>query len=116
MEGELVERDGCTAGCRGLPGEVRKDRFSLLRWAYDFGFALRAELAAQPGDSACDRGSVVMGPGAGQAVRPARWTCRRGCSRRGESYYEVEVVLPDGRQVDVQLDEQFHVVGTDGDK
>jgi uncharacterized membrane protein YkoI len=32
-----------------------------------------------------------------------------------ESYYEVEVRLPDGRQVDVQLNEQFEVVGTDGD-
>lgn len=32
-----------------------------------------------------------------------------------ESYYEVEVRLPDGRQVDVQLDEQFQVVGTDSD-
>jgi uncharacterized membrane protein YkoI len=32
-----------------------------------------------------------------------------------ESYYEVEVRLPDGRQVDVQLDEQFRVVGTEGD-
>ena len=28
-----------------------------------------------------------------------------------ESYYEVEVTLDDGSQVDVQLDEQFHVVG-----
>ena len=28
-----------------------------------------------------------------------------------ESYYEVEVTLDDGSQVDVQLDEQFNVVG-----
>ena len=28
-----------------------------------------------------------------------------------ESYYEVEVTLDDGSQVDVQLDKQFHVVG-----
>jgi uncharacterized membrane protein YkoI len=32
-----------------------------------------------------------------------------------ESYYEVEVTLDDGSQVDVQLDEQFHVVGQEGD-
>jgi uncharacterized membrane protein YkoI len=32
-----------------------------------------------------------------------------------ESYYEVEVTLPDGRQVDVQLDEEFTVVGSEGD-
>lgn len=30
-----------------------------------------------------------------------------------ESYYEIEVTLSDGRQVDVQLDEQFAVVGLD---
>lgn len=29
-----------------------------------------------------------------------------------ESYYEVEVTLPDGTEVDVQLDESFHVVET----
>ena len=34
-----------------------------------------------------------------------------------ESYYEVEVTLEDGTQVDVQLDEDFDVVGdeTDGE-
>jgi hypothetical protein len=32
-----------------------------------------------------------------------------------ESYYEVEVTLPGGGQVDVQLDEAFQVVGTEGE-
>jgi hypothetical protein len=32
-----------------------------------------------------------------------------------ESYYEVEVTLDDGRQVDVQLDEGFSVVGSSPD-
>ena len=32
-----------------------------------------------------------------------------------ESYYEVEVTLDDGRQVDVQLDESFTVVGGESD-
>ena len=32
-----------------------------------------------------------------------------------ESAYEVEVTLPDGRQVDVQLDETFAVVGSSAD-
>ena len=32
-----------------------------------------------------------------------------------ESYYEVEVTLGDGRQVDVQLDEDFAVVTSDAD-
>ena len=33
-----------------------------------------------------------------------------------ESYYEVEVTLDDGTQVDVQLDEDFHVVGSESDR
>ena len=32
-----------------------------------------------------------------------------------ESQYEVEVTLDDGTQVDVQLDGQFQVVGSDAD-
>ncbi|HEX6310844.1 MAG TPA: hypothetical protein VF152_04410 [Acidimicrobiia bacterium] len=32
-----------------------------------------------------------------------------------ESYYEVEVTLDDGTEVDVQLDEQFDVVGSERD-
>ena len=32
-----------------------------------------------------------------------------------DSYYEVEVTLPDGSQVDVQLDEDFAVVSADAD-
>ena len=30
-----------------------------------------------------------------------------------DSFYEVEVTLDDGSEVDVQLDEEFNVVGTD---
>ncbi len=33
-----------------------------------------------------------------------------------DSYYEVEVTLPDGSQVDVQLDEGFAVVGSAPDE
>ena len=33
-----------------------------------------------------------------------------------ESYYEVEVTRDDGRQVDVQLDRDFQVVGSEGDE
>jgi uncharacterized membrane protein YkoI len=32
-----------------------------------------------------------------------------------DSYYEVEVTLDDGSQVDVQLDRDFDVVGSEGD-
>src|ERR687891_1886239 len=33
-----------------------------------------------------------------------------------ESYYEVEITLEGGGQVDVQLDKGFNVVGSDGDR
>jgi uncharacterized membrane protein YkoI len=33
-----------------------------------------------------------------------------------ESYYEVEVTLDGGRQVDVQLDKSFNVVTSEGDR
>jgi hypothetical protein len=33
-----------------------------------------------------------------------------------ESFYEVEVTMPDGSQVDVQLDEDFEVVGSESDQ
>ena len=33
-----------------------------------------------------------------------------------ESYYEVEVTLDGGRQVDVQLDKSFNVVSSEGDQ
>lgn len=32
-----------------------------------------------------------------------------------DSYYEVEVTMPDGKQIDVQLDEEFNVVGSEAD-
>lgn len=32
-----------------------------------------------------------------------------------EGYYEVEVTMPDGRQVDVHLDERFTVLSTESD-
>ena len=32
-----------------------------------------------------------------------------------DSYFEVEVTVDDGRQIDVHLDEQFEVVGADED-
>ena len=33
----------------------------------------------------------------------------------GSAAYEVEVVLPDGSQVEVQLDERFSVIGSEAD-
>ena len=33
-----------------------------------------------------------------------------------ESYYEVEVTLADGSQIDVQLDRDFEVVGSEADE
>ena len=36
--------------------------------------------------------------------------------RDEEGYYEVEVVLKDGRLVDVHLDKRFNVISSDGDR
>ena len=32
-----------------------------------------------------------------------------------ESYYEVEVTMPDGEEIDVQLDQSFDVVGSESE-
>ena len=62
-----------------------------------------------------DRESPIVGPALEQASRSALAHTRGGRvtdTEAGdeESYYEVEVTLEDGREVDVQLDEAFAVV------
>jgi hypothetical protein len=62
----------------------------------------------------------ITGPSLEQATAAALDHLREGRVTETEvddeeSYYEVEVTLDDGRQVDVQLDEQFNVVGTEED-
>jgi hypothetical protein len=64
-----------------------------------------------------DSGGPITGPAlatASQAALTATGGGRVTETEVGdeESYYQVEVTLDDGRQVDVQLDEAFRVVGT----
>ena len=62
------------------------------------------------------RSPATSSTGLGRRPRPHR----RGPGHRTEvgdeeSYYEVEVTLDDGTQVDVQLDRDFQVVGSSAD-
>jgi hypothetical protein len=75
-----------------------------------------AALAAGPADN--DR--PITGPALARAEAAALTHAGGGRVtetevRDEDSFYEVEVTLPGGRQVDVQLDEDFTVVGTSAD-
>lgn len=75
-------------------------------------------IAAGGDDDATDK--AISGPALGRASAAA--LAHTGGGRvtgtevgDEESLYEVEVTRSDGTQVDVQLDENFHVVGSKGD-
>jgi uncharacterized membrane protein YkoI len=78
---------------------------------------------AQAGSGAADANEVVVpitGPDLTRASEVAIEHLGGGTVTETEiedeeNYYEVEVTLDDGRQVDVQLDEGFNVVGTEDD-
>ncbi len=83
-----------------------------------------AGIAAASGSSGSDNGDDTESPITGQALDQARAAAlaETGGGRVTEtevgdedSYYEVEVTLDDGSQVDVQLDRNFHVVDTMAD-
>jgi uncharacterized membrane protein YkoI len=78
-----------------------------------------AGIAAASGSDGSDSGDDSGGPITGQALDRASAAAldATGGGRVTEtevndedSYYEVEVTLDDGSQVDVQLDRNFHVV------
>lgn len=74
-------------------------------------------VAAGGGD---DAEAPITGDALDQATRAALQHTGEGRVSETEvgdedSYYEVEVTLDDGSQVDVQLDEQFNVVATKAD-
>lgn len=78
-----------------------------------------AGIAAASG-AADDSDTPITGPALAKASEAALASTGGGTVNETEvgdedSYYEVEVALPDGSQVDVQLDESFSVVGTDVD-
>jgi hypothetical protein len=71
--------------------------------------------------SAADRDTPITGPARAKAEAAALAHTGGGQVTETEvgdedSYYEVEVTLPDGHQVDVQLDENFVVVGSTADE
>jgi len=74
-------------------------------------------LAASQGD---DSEQPITGPALERASAAALAHVGEGTVTETEvgdedSYYEVEVRLDDGRELDVQLDEQFNVVSSDVD-
>jgi uncharacterized membrane protein YkoI len=79
--------------------------------------ATAAAAAAGGDDDATDRaitgGALDRAKAAALADTPGRVTETEVGDE--ESYYEVEVTRPDGSQVDVQLDRDFRVVGSEPD-
>jgi uncharacterized membrane protein YkoI len=79
--------------------------------------ATAAAAAAGGDDDATDRaitgGALDRAKAAALADTPGKVTETEVGDE--ESYYEVEVTRPDGSQVDVQLDRDFRVVGSEGD-
>lgn len=82
------------------------------------GGAGTAIAGASSDDDATD--TAIQGPALEQAEEAALAETGGGTVTETEvddeeSYYEVEVTLDNGDQVDVQLDEDFTVVGSEGD-
>ncbi len=75
--------------------------------------------ADDPAEDAAEGPDIpITGPDLERASKAALdylGACRVTATEVGdeESYYEVEVTFDNGRQIDVQLDEAFNVVGTD---
>ena len=86
------------------------------------GTAVVAAAAAVPAAAVAggDADTPITGPALERASRAALEHLGEGRvtdTEEGdeESYYEVEVTLEDGREVDVQLDRDFNVVGSEVD-
>ena len=86
------------------------------------GLAAAVALAAVGGIAATENGDDHEDPITGDALEKASAAAlaytgggRVTDTEQGdeESFYEVEVTLPDGRQVDVQLDKNFKVVSSE---
>jgi hypothetical protein len=103
---------------------VRRSRKVIAGTAFAAAVAAGAGVAAAAGGSGDDAAegpdSAITGD-ALQRAEEAALAATGGGRVTGtevgdeESYYEVEVTLPDGSQVDVQLDEDFTVVDRIGD-
>jgi hypothetical protein len=98
----------------------RKVKFALVAGAITLG-AAGAGVAAVGALTGDDAESPITGAALDQATRAALAHTGGGRVTETEvgdedSYYEVEVTLEDGSQVDVQLDEEFRVVGSKADR
>ncbi len=94
-----------------------KNRTKIL-----IGVAVLAALAAWPATAIAggDSDTPITGPALQQATDAALAHIGEGTVTDTEvgdeeSLYEVEITLPDGSEVDVQLDENFNVVGTEAE-
>jgi hypothetical protein len=103
---------------------VRRGRKVIAGTAFAAAVAAGAGVAAASGGSGDDAAegpdSAITGDALQQAEEAALAATGGGRVTGTEvgdeeSYYEVEVTLPDGSQVDVQLDEDFTVVDRIGD-
>ena len=97
----------------------RKLKYAFVAGAIAIG-AAGAGTAAVGALSGDDHESPITGPALDQASRAALAYTGGGRVTETEvgdedSYYEVEVTLDDGSQVDVQLDRSFNVVGSKAD-
>jgi len=94
-----------------------KNRSKIL-----IGVAVLAALAAWPATAIAggDSDTPITGPALQQATDAALAHIGEGTVTETEvgdeeSLYEVEITLPDGSEVDVQLDENFNVVGSEAE-
>jgi hypothetical protein len=92
------------------------------RTKYIIGAAVVAVAAAIPAVAVAggDSDEPITGPALEQASRAALDHLGEGRVTDTEvgdeeSYYEVEVTLDDGTEIDVQLDENFNVVGSEAE-
>ncbi len=102
---------------------TRRHRFIAAAAAAAAVLALAAgvALAAGTDDDPGEQDMPITGPALDQASRVALDHVGQGRVTETEvgdedSYYEIEVTLDDGSQVDVQLDEDLNVVSSEADR
>jgi hypothetical protein len=96
----------------------QRTRIGIVATAAIAAMALGTGIASgQPDDG---EGTPITGDALAQATQAALAVTGGGTVSQTEvgdeeSFYQVEVTLPDGRQTDVNLDPAFHVVGSKTD-
>ena len=100
-----------------LDARVNGRDLHIVTGANRVDYVTRAATAIAGGDS----DTPITGPALQQASDAALAHIGQGTVTDTEvgdeeSLYEVEITLPDGSEVDVQLDESFTVVGSEADQ